>query len=374
MRRQDSIRTTHVGSLPRSEGLRELLEDGNRGDEFENVASDAVEEAVRRQDEVGLDAINDGEQSRVRFHTYVAEHLQGYSGEAGPPMWADLADYPDYAAEAFGDAEDPKQVLVEPVEYAGEKSLRRDIERLQTAVDAVEPEAEELFYTAPSPGIVATTSVDEQYGDPDEFLFALADALGEEYAIIADEGLTLQVDAPDLLADAHRAYRDRSTDQFLDQIRTHVRALNEALGDVPVDQVRLHTCWGNYEGPHHHDVALETVLPVLYEADVGGLVVEGSNPRHEHEYRAFEEHSLPEGWTLTAGVVDVKTNFVEHPETVADRIERFADAVGDPSRVAAAPDCGFETMSRLNNVYPDIVWEKLEALVEGADLATDRLF
>jgi len=213
----------------------------------------------------------------------------------------------------------------------------------------------------------------EYHDSVEEYLFDLAEALQTEYETIVDHGAQLQIDAPELLAGFTITYEDASPAEFREHVATYVEAINLALENVPSDRVRLHACWGNYPGPHHHDVALGAVIGEFYEADVSGLVIEGANPRHNHEYQTIAEHPLPEDWSLVPGVIDVKTNVVEHPEVVADRLERFADAVGDPSRIVAGCDCGFETVMTANLVYPALVWKKLAALDAGADLAADRL-
>lgn len=374
MYESERIQCTHIGSLPRPERMRELLRSDSDDADFDKVADATVREIVRKQDEVGLTSINDGEQTRQAFHTFVTDRLDGYRGRnPEPPQWADMRDYPDYAESVFGDAREPKPVAVDSVKYTGAAELRADIDRLFGAIEAEDVTPEEVFFTSPSPGVVATHTSNEYYDDVDEYIFDLANALSREYEIITDAGMTLQIDAPDLLSDAHRYYQDRSTAAFREQVEMHVSALNEALSNVPADQVRLHACWGNYPGPHHHDVPLEAVLPALYEAEVGALVVEAANPRHGHEYKAFEEHLLPEGWALLVGVVDVKTNIVEHPDHIAERIERFIEVVGEDTPIRASPDCGFASVAGFHPVYPEIVWKKLEALVAGAELANDRL-
>ena len=229
--------------------------------------------------------------------------------------------------------------------------------------------------TAASPSVVAATHVNDYYDSYEEYLGAAADAMQTEYEIVADAGFTLQIDAPELLTIGQTtAYQDASPAELREATRQHVEVLNDALENVPAEQVRLHTCWGSYEGPGHLDADLAEMLPVIYEADITGLSVEQANPRHQHEYRAFAEHPLPDGWTLIPGVVDVKTNIIDHPETIADRLERVVNAVDDDTPVVAAPDCGFGTQAGLGMVDPEIAWAKLEALAEGAEIATERLY
>ena len=374
-----AIQTTHVGSLPRTDRLRELLtDDGSHSQSsFEDAVTEAIREVVRRQAAAGIDIANDGEQSRIAYSVDVTNRLSGFGEGAVERAWpADLDDYPEYAEELLGDTDNiGGPVATGPIEYVGEDELRRDLARFDDAVDAKGVAFPGRFHTAPSPGAVLRFTETEYHDSLEAYVFDLADALQTEYELIAETGAVLQIDAPDLLAGYTLTYKDDSVDEFRERVRTHVDALNQAVSGIPDEQIRLHGCWGNYQGPHHCDVDLEDVIPAFYEADVGGLVVEGANPRHQHEHRTFAEHPLPEGWRLIPGVIDVKTNVVEHPEVVAERIERFADAVGDPTRIVAGADCGFETVVEgANAVHPDIAWKKLEALVAGAELASDRLF
>jgi 5-methyltetrahydropteroyltriglutamate--homocysteine methyltransferase len=378
----EHISTTHVGSLPRDPDLLDLLQRRQNGEDVDpeqwrRTVQDATESVVRKQADVGLDVVNNGEQPRVSFNWYVANRLSGIGGERDAPLWDDLADFPEYASDAF-DTETidlTKQPAVTgPVEYDGTEAVAEEIETFADALDAVDADFEGTFLTAASPGVAAATLVNEHYDSHEAFVHAVADALREEYEAIADTGAVLHLDAPDLLTTGHRGFGDRPVEKLKPIVRLHVDALNEATENIPDDQIRVHTCWGSYEGPHHRDTSLEDVLPELYELNIGGISIEQANPRHEHEYRVFAQHPLPDGWDLLPGVVDVKTNVVEHPDVVADRIERVADAVGDPTRIVAAPDCGFDTQAGLAMVHPEIAWKKLEALVDGAAVATDRLF
>lgn len=379
---EDRIFTTHVGSLPRPPELLDLLKARQGGtdigeDEWNAAVEDATRAVLERQAEVGLDVLNNGEQSRVSFNWYVADRLSGIDGEREQELWADLREFPEYAEGTFQtDVIDLSMhpVVTGPVKYTGHKEAEAELETFRDALETVGIDAEGTFVTAASPSVVTATHVDDHYGSYEEFLFAVADAMAEEYELVADSGMILQIDAPELLTVGHTAaYADEPLEEVKAATRLHVEALNEALAGVPEEQVRLHTCWGSYEGPHHLDTDLVEMLPEIYEADVAGLSVEQANPRHQHEYRAFAEQPLPEGWTLIPGVVDVKTNVIDHPETIADRLERVADAVGDSTRLVAAPDCGFGTQAGLGMVDPEIAWAKLEALVEGAAIATERL-
>ena len=378
----DRIPTTHIGSLPRPSELLELLKRRQNGEEVDQSAWDeavaeATETVIARQDEAGLDIVNNGEQPRVSFNWYVANRLSGIDGEREQSIWADLREYPQYAEETFStDVIDlaTQPAVTGPVTYIGHEAAEEEINAFFDALDGSDADFEGTFLTAASPSIVATTLVNEYYDSHSEFLFAAAEAMREEYELIAETDATLQIDAPELLTAGHAGAVDRDTEELKEITRLHVEALNEALSDVPAEQVRLHTCWGSYEGPHHLDTDLVDLLPELYEADITGISIEQANPRHQHEYRAFAEHPVPDGWTLIPGVVDVKTNIIDHPKTIADRIERVANAVDDSTPLVAAPDCGFGTQAGLGMVDPEIAWAKLEALVEGADLANERIY
>ena len=376
------ISTTHIGSLPRPPELLDLLtrrQDGETvdPDQWDETVADATRDVVERQVETGLDSINNGEQSRVSFNWYVADRLSGIDGKRETELWADLQEFPSYAEETFKtDVIDLSMhpVVTEAVEYTGREEAAAEIDGLTDALAAAGRDVDDAFMTAASPSVVTATHVDDYYDDYEEFLFAVAEAMKTEYELVADAGLTLQIDAPELLTVGHTAaYADEPLAAAKDATRLHVEALNVALANVPAERVRLHTCWGSYEGPHHLDTDLAEMLPLIYDADITGLSVEQANPRHQHEYRAFAEHPLPDGWTLIPGVVDVKTTIIDHPETVADRLERVADAVDDGTPLVAAPDCGFGTQAGLGMVDPEIAWAKLDALVEGAEIASDRL-
>jgi 5-methyltetrahydropteroyltriglutamate--homocysteine methyltransferase len=260
-----------------------------------------------------------------------------------------------------------------PVRYTDRRHVEDECALVRRITDEAPAKFRELFMTAASPGIVASAMLNEHYPSYEDYVTAVADALTTEYRYIADQGFVLQIDAPDLAMERHTSYADRPLADFLRYVDTNVAALNRALNGIPEERIRLHVCWGNYEGPHDDDVPLEEILPRLYAANVGALVVSMANPRHAHEWRCFRQYPLPAEMLLIAGVVDPTTNYVEHPEVVADRIELAANAVGDPHRVLAAPDCGFATAAGLGEVAEEIVWEKLRSLTAGARLATQRL-
>lgn len=383
MRTSDErILTTHVGSLPRPDDVIELLNrraEGEAIDESElaTAAEAARREVIRRQDDVGIDVVNDGEQARVGYNVYLRDRLDGFGDrEVTRKLWSDVKEFPGFAERAYEGTElDPQDrpAAVGPIAYDPARA-ERELASFGTLLEELDVDPVETFVTAASPG-VATQTLRNRYYDTDEaYLEAMTEALRQEYELVAASGSVLQIDATDMLGYRHRHYQDRSLDEFKDRVRRHVRAINEATRNVDAEQIRLHACWGNYQGPHTHDVPLEEILPLLYDLDVGGLLLEQAQPRHQQEFRAFAEHPLPDDWVVVPGVIDVKTNVVEHPETVADRIERVADAVGDPTRVLAAPDCGFGTLVGWHTVEREIVWEKLAAMVEGAAIATDRLF
>jgi 5-methyltetrahydropteroyltriglutamate--homocysteine methyltransferase len=371
-----TIQTTHTGSLPRPDELEALLADSDRGEAFERAVTDAIREVVHRQAEVGIDIANDGEQSRISYAVDVTGRLDGFGEGTVEREWpADLEEFPEYGERVLGESENiGGPVAVDEVTYSGADALGRELARFEDAVEATGASFDGRFHTVPSPGAVVRFTETTHHDSRREYVFDLADALATEYEHVAETGATLQVDAPDLLAGFTLSYKKESVGAFRERVRTYIEALNRAVADVPDEQIRLHACWGNYPGPHHRDVELGDLVDLFYEADIGGLVIEGANPRHAHEYQTFEEYPLPDGWRLVPGVIDVKTNIVEHPEVVADRLERFASAVGDPERVVAGTDCGFATVvDGANVVHPPIVWKKLEALVEGAEMASERL-
>ncbi|MFB6253450.1 MAG: cobalamin-independent methionine synthase II family protein [Halobacteriaceae archaeon] len=383
-RSENRILSTHVGSLPRPEYMLDYLERREAGkaideDDFAEAVQKATDSVVRRQDEAGIDIASHGEQGRLAFVLYAAQRLSGFNGEVPAIQWADLEEYPEFARQVptFSEWSEPDTTIpaaTGPIEYQGESATRSELETFEKAIETTGADFEEIFVTAASPGTVTSYIGNEYYDSHEDYLFAVADAIQEEYELIAESGATLQIDCPDLLGGRHLKFKDRSDEEFVEIARTHIEALNEALTNVPDEQVRMHVCWGNYEGPHHHDIPFEKILPELYEADISGLLVEQANPCHQHDYKLFEEYTLPDDWILVPGVIDVTINFIEPPEVIADRIERFADVVGDPTRIVAGADCGLGTFAGFGAVHPEIAWEKLDALADGADLATERLF
>jgi 5-methyltetrahydropteroyltriglutamate--homocysteine methyltransferase len=384
IRSDGRILTTHVGSLPRPPKLRDLLVRQDRGEavdppELARETEAAVRRVVERQLGAGIDVGNDGEQPRAGFSTYVARRMRGFGGESRRRLARDVTEHPDYAAlldsrrrgaARIGNA--PRAVA--EVEYADLQEAEAECRLFLAVTDAQPRRFAERFMTAVSPGTAATVLLDGHYGSHARYVQALARELRKEYALIHARGLVLQLDCPDLAMERTRFFQDESLDRFQEMAALHVDALNRALTGIPRDRVRLHVCWGNYDGPHTHDVPLEAVLPILYRAHVGALSLPLAGPRHQHEYRVLDRHPLPDGMLLLPGVIDSTTNVVEHPQVVADRICRAAEAVGDPARVIASTDCGFGTFAGSENVAESVVWVKLAALVEGAAIATRRLW
>ncbi|HEY2529853.1 MAG TPA: cobalamin-independent methionine synthase II family protein [Xanthobacteraceae bacterium] len=388
MQRSDSrILTTHTGSLPRPSALTQLYAMRVKGisvDEsaIERAGRDAVREVVAKQRAVGIDVGNNGEQQRDSFFLYLKSRLSGLGGSWERPSRADIDRYPEFKriwteqhatrmqVSALGGL--PK--AIGEVRYLDDHAINDECRHFNAVLGENPGVFVEPFMSAPSPGILATAVHNEHYDTLAAYLTALGQALQVEYEAIVNNGLLLQIDAPDLALERHITYKDRPTGEFVAFVEQIVGTINQALRNVPRDRVRLHVCWGNSESPHDCDVPLEDILPVLLKAKVGGFVLPFANPRHAHEFRCFGKHPLKEDQVLVAGVIDSLTNFVEHPEVVADRIERIATVVGDPSRVLAGTDCGFDTSAGWGRVAEDVVWAKLSSLRDGARLASDRLF
>jgi 5-methyltetrahydropteroyltriglutamate--homocysteine methyltransferase len=338
-----------------------------------------VRRVVAKQLEVGIDIGNDGEQPRPGFSSYVATRMRGFGGESRRPLARDLKDFPDYTAmlEArrrgaarIGNA---PQAIAE-IEYADLGEATRECDLFARATESAGGKFTDRFMTAVSPGTAATILLDAHYGSHERYIEALTREMKKEYALIHSRGFLLQVDCPDLAMERTRFFQDLSLEKFVDVVALHVDAVNRATAGLAPERVRLHVCWGNYDGPHTYDIPLETILPVLYRARVGALSIPFANPRHQHEYKVLKRHPLPASMRLIPGVIDSTTNYVEHPEVVADRICEAAEAVGDPARIIAGTDCGFGTFAGSENVAESVVWAKLKALREGADLASTRLF
>ncbi len=376
----DRILVTHVGSLPRNDMLSDLLIRQERGEAIDTKllaeeADAATRHVVQAQMQAGVDIGNDGEQSRVGFQTYVPRCLCGFGGESRRPPARDQIEFPSYARQMAARFPHSAKVMNAPaalseVRYVDGKPIQKDAARLK----ALGGGFTETFMTAPSPGIVATTMLDQHYGSHEAYLMALADALSNEYRAIHEAGHVLQIDSPDLAMERHRFFGHLDEPAFLRQLELHVAAINRGIAGIPRDRVRLHVCWGNNDGPHVYDIAMATILPELYRANVGALSIEFANPRHQHEYAALAEHPLPLHMVLIPGVLDTTTNFVEHPEVVARRLREAVAAVGDRERVIAGTDCGFGTFAGREYVADEVVWLKLAAAAEGAKIASKGLW
>ena len=379
-RSETRILTTHTGSLPRPEGLVEMLGSIARGEPVDQVALDAAAQeatvnVVSAQLDAGVDVINNGEQSRISFSTYVTQRMAGFGGSWTRRGHRDQNEYPSLVRPRVVQLMRDVPTCVGPLNYERLDLVERECRQFIDAVAAAGRQPQDLFMTAASPGIVALTLGNRYYDSHEDYVFALAEELRKEYEIIVSHGLTLQLDCPDLAMERHISYQDEPLSAFRDVVVMHIRAINHALANIPREQVRLHVCWGNSEGPHHYDVPLEDIVDLLYEANVGALVMEMANPRHAHEHRVYRDRPLPDNMMLVAGVIDTKTNYVEHPRLVADRLHQAVTATGgDPTRVLAGTDCGFDTSAGSNRVEAGIVWLKLRAMREGADIASRELF
>ena len=375
----DRILTTHVGSLPRTQAVTDVIFAREKGDVADAVGAartitQAVHDVVRRQREVGIDVVSDGEMSKISYATYVAERLSGFDGDTPREPGQDLLDFPRLLkklADSGATAKYRRPRCVGPIALKNLEPLRVDVDNLRAAVSGAN--GAEAFMNAASPGVVALFQPNDYYRTQDEYLEAIAEGMRAEYEAIVAAGIVLQIDAPDLGMGRHTMYKDRSLDEFLRLAARHVEVLNHALRNVPADRVRMHVCWGNYEGPHHHDVPMEQLLPVVSRAKPQAMLFEAANPRHAHEWIVFRDARLPDDKILIPGVLSSTTNYIEHPLLVAERIGRFADIVGR-ERVIAGTDCGFGTFAGFGPVDPDIAYLKLAAMTEGAQIASRRLW
>ena len=380
---RDRILTTHVGSLPRNETLSELLVRREANEKVDASRLDAemdmaVRHVVEQQKAAGIDIGNDGEQQRVGFQTYVPQRMTGFAGVSKRRRGREFEEFPELVESlkrrfpAVSKQQNAPEAQAE-VRYVDTGPIEREIKRLKDIAGQIGGFSE-LFMTAPSPGIISTTMYNAYYDSHDSYLDAIAREMKKEYQAIHEAGLILQIDAPDLAMDRTMFHRDDDDDRFVRDCERHVAAINKGIEGIPRDGARLHVCYGNWEGPHIHDIALAKILPALYQAKVGALSIEFSNPRHAHEYAAFKERPLPQDMILIPGVIESTSNFVEHPEVVARRIEEAVAAVGDRERVIAGADCGFGTFTRREWVVEPVVWLKLRSIREGADIASQRLW
>ena len=380
----ERILTTHVGSLPRNPELTDLLIDQEQGKAIDTAAlarqsETAVQHVVDEQLKAGVDIVNDGEQPRIGFQTYVPQRMRGFGGESKRPTPQDMAEFPDFAAMMQSRNMMRAKVFNAPqaiaeVEYDDLSAVQDECAMFLRCTDQTPGAFTERFMTAASPGIIATTMLNAHYDSHAAYVLAVAEQMKKEYEYIHAQGVLLQLDAPDLAMERTFLFQDQTLAEFQKTIEVHIEAVNRATEDIPADRIRLHICWGNYDGPHNHDVPLTDILPILYQAKVGALSIELANPRHQHEYKAFQQHPLPDSMLLIPGVIDSTTNYIEHPEIVADRICQVADAIGDRSRIIAGSDCGFGTFAGWEMVPESVVWAKLRACAEGARMASRRLW
>ena len=379
----DRILTTHTGSLPRPGNLSTLIRQRENGElddatvsRLPTVVEEAVATVVRRQVEAGIDIISDGEMSKIGYATYAKERLTGFDVNAEVPdggglTIADLDDYPELAAKSLEGLETSTPVCVDDIQYTGADLLQLDLDNFDTAARG--RPVEQRFMNAASPGVIALYLPNKHYPTLDEYLFALAEAMRTEYEAIVNAGLTLQIDAPDLAGGRHIQYAHLSDDEFLQRVEVHVEAINHAVANIDPTKVRVHLCWGNYQGPHHHDIELEKIIDRILRLSPHGLVFEAANHRHSHEVEVWRQTRIPEEKVLIPGVLDTSSVYIEHPKAVAARITSFTDIVGR-DRVIPGSDCGFASFATWVAVDPEIAWAKLHTLSEGARLATERLW
>ncbi len=375
----DRFLTTHTGSLPRPDDLIRAMFAKEEGVPVDRAAlaariSEAVTEAVKKQVASGVDLVNDGEMSKPSYATYVKDRLTGFAGSSNTFVYQDLAEFPNLAKRVFSDPGRSRRrtpACTGPIAVGDSAAPLADIDNLKAAVTGVD--AAGAFLSAASPGVISLFFRNHHYASQEAYLFAIAEAMRGEYEAIAAAGVTLQVDCPDLAMGRHIQYADLSVEEFRKRARLHVEALNHALAAVPPERVRMHLCWGNYEGPHHCDVPLAEIIDIAFTARPETISFEAANPRHAHEWTLFEQVKLPEGKIIVPGVIELKSNFIEHPELIAQRIARYANLVGR-ANVIAGSDCGFGTWVGQAAVDPDIVWAKLSAMAEGARLATKQFW
>ena len=375
----ERILVTHVGSLPRSQAVTDVLFARDRGDSGDAAAgnatiADAVRDVVRRQVEAGVDVVSDGEMSKISYATYIKNRLTGFAGDTPREPGQDLVEFPRILkrlAEGGATAKYQRPRCVGEIRVSSLEPAQTDVQNMKAAASAAAPS--EAFLNAASPGVIALFQPNDHYKSQDDYLEAVAEGMRAEYELITASGLLVQIDSPDLAMGRHTMYRDRSVEEFLNRAAKHIEVLNHALRNVASDRVRMHVCWGNYEGPHHHDVPLERLLPVVARARIGGLLIEGANPRHAHEWAVFRDFRVPEDWIVIPGVISSTTNYIEHPLLVAERIGRYADLLGR-ERVIAGSDCGFGTFAGFGPVDPDVTYLKLRSLAEGAAIASRRLW
>jgi 5-methyltetrahydropteroyltriglutamate--homocysteine methyltransferase len=376
--------TTHTGSLPRPDDLIRAMFAKEEGVPVDHGAlaariRAAVAEVVKKQVDAGVDLVNDGEMSKPSYATYVKDRLTGFAGSSNTFVYQDLAEFPNLAQRVFSDPGRSRRrtpACTGPIGVGDPAAPLADIDNLKAALGGLKAtgaNAAGMFLSAASPGVISLFFRNDHYANQEAYLFAIADAMRGEYEAIATAGVTVQIDCPDLAMGRHIQYADLSVEEFRKRARLHIEALNHALAAISPERVRMHLCWGNYEGPHHHDVPLAEIIDIVFAARPATISFEAANPRHAHEWALFERVKLPEGKTIIPGVVESKSNFIEHPELIAQRIARYANLVGRDN-VIAGSDCGFGTWVGQAAVDPDVVWAKLSAMAEGARLATKQFW
>jgi 5-methyltetrahydropteroyltriglutamate--homocysteine methyltransferase len=378
-RSTDRFLTTHTGSLPRPDDLIRMMYAKEEGVPVDAPAlaarvRSAVAEVVKKQADAGVDLINDGELSKPSYATYIKDRLNGFGGTGNTFVYQDLAEFPKLAQKVFGDPGRSRRktpACNAPISVRDAAAARTDVDNLKAALAAVK--AAGGFMSAASPGVVSLFFRNDHYKDQDAYLEAIAEAMRDEYETVAKAGFTLQFDCPDLGMGRHIQYADLDLKEFRHRIGAHIEALNHATRNIAPEQMRLHLCWGNYEGPHHRDVPLADIVDIVFTARPQAISLEAANPRHAHEYTLFETVKLPPGKVLIPGVIESKSNFIEHPELIAQRIGRYAERVGREN-VVAGSDCGYGTWVGQAAVDPDVVWAKLAAMAEGARIATKRFW
>ncbi|HEY5410477.1 MAG TPA: cobalamin-independent methionine synthase II family protein [Caulobacteraceae bacterium] len=373
----ERILTTHVGSLPRSQAVTDVVfarENGEPLAKGEAVIAEAVREVVRRQVEAGIDLVSDGEMSKISYATYINDRLTGFGGDTPREPGLDLIEFPRIMkklAETGATAKYRRPRCIGEIAVKDMGPVRTDVAHMQAAIDEAHPV--EGFLNSASPGVIALFQPNDFYPTQDDYLEAVAEGMRAEYEAVAESGILLQIDAPDLGMGRHTMYKDRTETDYLSLAARHIEVLNHALRNVPADRVRMHMCWGNYEGPHHHDIPMRDLLPVVAKAKPQALLFEAANPRHAHEWAVFNEVKIPEDKILIPGVITSTTNYVDHPELIAERLVRFAGIVGR-ERVIAGSDCGFSTFAGFGPVDPDVTYMKFRAMAEGAEMASRKLW
>ena len=371
----DKIKTTHVGSLPRSNELSDLLFKKDKQEKidinnFDEIVKRDVKKIVEKQINLGIDFISDGEMSKISYATYVKDRIEGFSGESERKAPQDLDDFPTFKeriARSGGTPTYTRPCCTHELKIKDKQSLTKDINNFKTALE--ENNHKLAFMNAASPGVISAFLPNKFYKDDDEYLDALSKIMTSEYEEIISNDINLQLDCPDLALARHMTFKDLSEEDFLKRAEKQIEFLNNSIKNIPQSKIRMHICWGNYEGPHSHDISLDKILPLVLKANVGTYLLESSNPRHSHEWQAFENIKVPKDKIIAPGVIDSTTNFIEHPEVVKNRLIQFSKVI-DREQLMAGTDCGFSTFAGFGNVDENIVYKKLESLVMGADLAS----